>query len=75
MLHSVSPSTHRPAEYIAAQSYAPLQVGERLEAPQGPGERTRFFKSVGMGLFDLCVAEAAVAAAAQRGLGQTLGEA
>ncbi|MAW60509.1 MAG: ornithine cyclodeaminase [Planctomycetes bacterium] len=51
------------------------EVGERLEAPQGPGERTRFFKSVGMGLFDLCVAEAAVAAAAQRGLGQTLGEA
>lgn len=49
------------------------EIGEQLVAPGGPGERTRFFKSVGMGLFDLCAAEAALAGAQAAGLGQSLG--
>ena len=48
---------------------------QRGEAAQPIGDRTRFFKSVGMGLFDLCTAEAAVAAAREAGLGVPLGEA
>ncbi|MCH2101033.1 MAG: ornithine cyclodeaminase family protein [Planctomycetes bacterium] len=47
---------------------------QRAAAATVLGERTRFFKSVGMGLFDLCAAEVAVAAAREAGLGERLGE-
>lgn len=46
---------------------------QRGKAPRPIGERTRFFKSVGMGLFDLCAAEAALAGAREAGLGLPLG--
>lgn len=50
-----------------------LQADAGDASPSGPGEQTRFFKSVGMGLFDLCAAEAALAGAQAAGLGQPLG--
>lgn len=46
---------------------------QRGTAPSALGDGTRFFKSVGMGLFDLCAAEAALRGALERGLGVPLG--